>query len=86
MNGLELAAGGGGELDDEGGGVYGVADVGEETGVGDALEAGFDLLFGEGGVGGEGGDAESFGGVDGGRSVYADGFGSVSLRECGQGR
>ncbi len=38
VRGLKLAAGGGGELDDEGGGVDGVGDVGEEAGVGDALQ------------------------------------------------
>ena len=84
--GLELAAGRGRELDDERGGVDGVADVGEEAGVGEALEGGFDLLLGEGGVGGEGGDAESFGGVDGGGRVDADGFRGVGLREGGEGR
>jgi hypothetical protein len=83
MDGLELVAGRGNELDDEGGGVDGVADVGEEAGIAEALEGGFDLLLGEGSVGGESGDAESFSSVDGGGRVDADGFGGVGLRERG---
>ena len=85
VHGLELAAGGGCELDGEGVGVDGVADVGEEAGVDDALQGCFDLLLGERDAGGEGGYAERLGCVDVGGRVDADGFGGVGLGVGGEG-
>jgi len=80
MNRLKLVAGGWYELDDEGGRTDCVADVAEEAGVAETLEGGFNLLLGEGSVGRECRDAESFGGVDRCGRVEADGLGGVGLR------
>ena len=86
VDGLELACGGGGELDDECFGVDGVADVAEEAGVDDALEGFFDGLLCERLAGREGGDAEDLGGVGAGWCLDADGLGGVGLGSGGERR